>query len=170
MVPEDMVGSVLHPLNTLKTSHPELYISEANKYQNREQVMEKIIPTLECLWNDVLHFSAIDPKDLKEALNEAGFRRKEMKFFQIDPDLLDPEKTTIFLYNNTDIDYEDIAEDFTAYNPNDIASYSTIRDITKQLWKEKIKAEGRPVLFIGIPHILHKGSLDISELPVITVS
>jgi hypothetical protein len=169
MVPHDMVGSVLHPLNTLKTTHPELYISKSSKYDTRKHVMEEFIPTLECLWNDALHFSPIHPEELKQGLIEAGMEPREMKFFQIDPELLDPEQTTIFLFNNTDIDHQTTVEDFANYNPQDIASHGTIRDITKQLWKEKIQRDGRPIFFVGIPHILHKGSIDISELKVITV-
>src|SRR5665213_119696 len=99
MVPDDMQGNVLHPLNTLKHTHPDLYVTKAEKYTDREYVMEQFIPTLEAAWNDVLHFTAVNPVELKKALTEADMEPREMKFYQIDPTLLDPKQTTIYLYN-----------------------------------------------------------------------
>jgi hypothetical protein len=69
MVPADMQGTVLHPLNSLKQSHPELYVAKASKYQGREHVMDQFLPTLECAWNDVLHFTAINPEELKRSIS-----------------------------------------------------------------------------------------------------
>jgi hypothetical protein len=83
MVPNDMTGSVLQPLNTLKESHPDLYVSKAEKYKGREHLMDIMIPTLECKWNDVLHFSPIHPQELKEAFEEAGMKWSERKFFNL---------------------------------------------------------------------------------------
>jgi hypothetical protein len=60
--------------------------------------------------------------------------------------------------------------DFEEYHPDNVETHSAIREITKQYWKESAGAEGQKVfLFMGIPHILHKGSIDVSELPVIVV-
>jgi hypothetical protein len=170
MVPNDMTGSVLHPLNTLKDSHPDLYVSKASKYKGREHLMNLIVPTLECKWNDVLQFSPIHPQDLKKAFEEAGMKLNQKKFFQIDPELLDPEKTTIYLFNDMYNNQELTSSDFQEYHPDHVAAHSAIKDITRQYWKAQAETEGGKVfLFMGIPHILHKGSIDVSELPVIVV-
>jgi len=100
MVPEDMRGTVLHPLNSLKDQHPDLYVAKSAKYENRQHVMEQFLPTLEAAWNDVLHFTAVNPEELKRALVEAGMEPREMKFYQIDPSLLDPKLTTVYLYQD----------------------------------------------------------------------
>jgi hypothetical protein len=172
MVPPDMEGNMLHPLTTLKKTHPHLYIRKAEKYKDRPEIMENFIPTLECMWNDVFHFSPIDPKELKAALVEAGRSPQEMKFYQIDPKLLDTKLTTIYLYRDSTKDYNGDrmnSDNFSKYNPNVLGEHATIPEGTKAYYKKMYSKGKKPLLFLGIPHILHKGSLDISDLPVITV-
>ncbi len=169
MVPKDLRGITLHPLNTLKDIHPDLYLSKVMKYKDRPEIIKQFIPTLECLWNDVLHLSPIDPEELKKALVAAGREPSEMKFFQIDPDLLNPNKTTICLFLREFQNDRMNTKNFTEYNANKIQEHSKLPDDVKEYYKKMYKQEEKPLLFLGIPHILHKGSLDISDLPVITV-
>jgi hypothetical protein len=169
MVPDDMEGTMLRPLNALKEPHPDLYVKKAAKYVDRQHVMEQIIPTLETAWNDVLHFTAIRPDELKKALIEAGATPREMKFFQVDPTLLDPKLTTIYLYQDKSSEKKMDEESFAAYDPEKLHEYSELSEETKQYYKEMIEKGSNPLLFVGVPHILHKGSLDISNLDVITV-
>jgi hypothetical protein len=165
MVPQDMRGATLHPLNSLKEIHPDLYIKNAAEYEGREHVMKRFLPTLEAAWNDVLHFTAVNPGELKAALLEAGLEPREMKFYQIDPNLLDPERTTVFLCKNEEMH----PENFTTYDPKKLEEHASLREETRSYYKEMSVRGERPLLFVGIPHILHKGSMDISNLPVIVV-
>ena len=64
-VPKNLEGSILYPLNTLKGKHPDIYEQQVSKYVGREHIKEQRIPILDCLWNDVLHFSAVNPKEVK---------------------------------------------------------------------------------------------------------
>ena len=169
MVPADMQGTVLHPLNSLKDINPELYLSKAGKYDDRKHIMEQFIPTLECAWNDVLHFSALNPQELKQALVEAGMEPKEMKFYQIDPSLLDPKQTTIYLYQEKENEDKMNPDNFSDYDPEKLSAHSVLPQLTRDYYKEKFGKGERPLLFVGVPHILHKGSIDVSNLPVIIV-
>jgi hypothetical protein len=169
MVPADMQGNVLHPLNSLKDTNPELYLSEAKKYDDRKHVMEQFIPTLECAWNDVLHFSAINPAELKQELLKVGMNPREMKFYQIDPSLLDPKQTTIYLYQEKASEDKMNPKNFAEYDPEKLGEHSALSQVTKDYYKEKFGEGERPLLFVGVPHILHKGSIDVSDLPVIVV-
>ena len=59
MVPEELKGEYLIPLNELKRAYPNLYDEYIQKYKDhtqREQLLTRKIPKLECLWNDVVHF------------------------------------------------------------------------------------------------------------------
>ncbi len=177
LVPEYMKGDVLHPLNSLQDIHPEIYAKEVSKYEGRKEVMELFIPTLEAAWNEVIHLTAINPAELKQALVEAGMTPREMKFYQVDPDLLDPAKTTIYIYqdsNNMD------PENFTKFDPQDLEVHSTVQPrtkghykevvaSTKEFYKQALRMGKMPFMFVGIPHILHKGSIDISQFPTIVV-
>ncbi|MEZ4114190.1 MAG: hypothetical protein R3B65_01945 [Candidatus Paceibacterota bacterium] len=52
----------------------------------------KKIPKLNCLWNDVIHMTAVHPSDLKNSLLEAGHELKNFKWFKIPIKSLDSEK------------------------------------------------------------------------------
>lgn len=167
MVPEDMHGNILHPLNVLKDARPDLFTKESKKYTGREHIMDYFIHSLECNWNDVIHLSPVKPEDIKQALLDAGFDPLERKFYQIDPDLLDPSKTTIYLYQN---DTPAKPTDFTNYDPKNIDIHSVIPERTLAHYKEAKEAgKHMPLLFVGVPHILHKGSIDTSKFHIVTV-
>lgn len=176
MVPEDMQPNdegreVLYPLNMLREKFPGLYEVQAQKYSSseyRKTIPDKLIPTLqEAAWGDVIQLTAIHPEDLKKALLEAGYSPKEMKFYQVDPDLLDPDKTTVYLYRE-DLEDED-SENFAPFDTQRLEEYSKVSEKTKEHYKEKKLVGERPFLFVGVPHIFHKGPIDVSEFPVIAV-
>ena len=60
-VPADMSGNILYPLNVMEKINPEIYEKAVKKYEGREYLMREVIPWLNCLWNDVLHFSIVHP-------------------------------------------------------------------------------------------------------------
>ena len=176
MVPEDMKPDeegrqILYPLNMLKEKFPDLYEIEAEKYSSsdhRRTIPKMLIPTLErAAWGDVLQLTAIHPEDLKEALVEAGFTPRELKFYQVDPDLLDPQKTTIYLYRENVGD--ESAENFSAYDAEKLVEHSRVPEKTKEHYKEQYTNGNRPFLFVGVPHVFHKGPIDVSNFPVISV-
>src|SRR3989344_5791135 len=139
-VPEEMMSNeagqkVLFPLNVLEKKFPELYKVKVVKYkwseqedpeQKRKSVPDRFIPTLDATWGDVIHLTAIHPEDLKDALVEAGFEPQEMKFYQIDPELLDKENTTIYLYKE-DVDDES-PENFAPYDPEKLEEHAMISE------------------------------------------
>ena len=141
------------------------YFDKAKKYEGREQVMQQVIPILNCLWNDVLHFSAVHPKELKSALLEAGHKDIQMTFYQVNPELIDPKNSVVYLY----VTNRKSEEDFSHFNPKDIQKFSSIPQGTKDYYKEILDKGGRPLLYHLVPHILYKGSIDTTNLPKIIV-
>lgn len=168
-VPKNQQGYILSPLNQLRTSNPELYEMKAAKYKGREHIMERRIPILDCLWNDVLYFSPTPPTELKSALLEEGMEDKEWSFYQIDPTLLEPENTVTYLHK--DIGRISVPNDseFVPFNISDLPELSQIPETTKQYWKDQYQKGVKPLIFLGIPHILYRGTLDTTYLPIITV-
>lgn len=165
-VPRFLTGTALYPLNELKNIYPEVYAKEFSKYTGREEVTQQKIPGLDCLWNDVLHFTVVHPSAIKSALLEAGdpapFNRA---YYEIDPAALDPKNAIVFLYRYRDWDRED---NWAAYDPNDLETYSTIPHATKEYYKAKFQKNERPLLFHGVTHILYKGSLDVSSTRILS--
>ncbi len=169
-VPKNLQGNVLYPLNTLKEKYPNIYEQQISKYLGREHITQQKIPILNCLWNDVLHFSAVNPKEIKQALIEAG-RNPDftMSYYQVKPKLLEPKNTIIYLYAQTNNKDKMNGGNFAPYNPNEIARFSVIQQATKDYYKEMIGKNENPLLYHKIPHILYKGTLDITNLSIISV-
>lgn len=160
-VPENMSGHILYPLNVLKEKDIDLYTAHASKYKGREVIMEDRLPFLNCLWNDVLHMSAVHPRDIKRALIEAGKKGDfVLECFEIDPHLLDSRSTIVFLAQNDTRTDKLLESNFAPYNPNDIAQYATLSQVTKDYYRSKYEQGENPLLFHKIPHILYKGELD----------
>jgi hypothetical protein len=169
-VPKDLEDNILYPLNVLRKKYPNLYEKRLSKYTGREHITQQRIPTLDCLWNDVLHFSAVHPREIKEALLQAGRNPYfTMKYYEVDPKLLEPEHTTIYLYPHDDTGNKMREENFTTYDPAEIAQFSSIAQATKDYYKEMIGKGERPLLYHRIPHILYKGTLDITGLSILTI-
>ncbi len=172
-VPKHLEGNILYPLNILKDKLPNVYEKEASKYVGRERVKENRIPAFNCLWNDVLHFAAVHPAELKKALVEAGMdESKTLSFYQLDPGILNPEDCIVYLNDKKSEGEKRKAiseEDFTTYNLEDISKYSALKQETKDYYKEQLAQGIKPLMFLFVPHILYRGSVDISRVPIIQV-
>jgi hypothetical protein len=123
--PRHLQGDTLYPLNELKLLDPKLYAGECAKYRGREFLMARRVPFLDCLWNDVIHFSAVHPNALANALRFANLAFAAT-FLEFDPELLDPNKTVIFLNTRRRATPELIPEEFIRFNVGDLAKYSIV--------------------------------------------
>ncbi len=163
-----MLGTILHPLNTLKKSHPRIYHEEVKKYEGREELLTTEVLPLKCLWNDVLHFTAVSPHELKDNLAKAGLEYDEESWFKVPVERIQGEKSIAFIYRRD----QGIIPDFQEYEVFDakrMEAYCTVPPETITYYKKmKIEKDG-PLLFHLVPHILYKGTLDTSDLAIITV-
>jgi len=169
-VPKNLQGSILYPLNELKEKHPDNYKKQLSKYVGRERIIQQRIPVLDCLWNDVLHFSAVNPIDIKQALVEAG-RKPDftMSYYKIDPKLIEPKNAVVYLYAQVDIKDKMNRENFVPYNPDRVINFSKMPQDTRDYYKEMVSQGLRPLLYHKIPHILYRGTLDTANLPITVV-
>lgn len=169
-VPLEMQGDTLYPLNMLKDKYPEAYEKAIQKYVGREHIINQVIPGVNWLWNDVLHFTAVHPAKVKRAMQEVGFSDlRSSKFYQIDATLLDPEISIVYLYKHQDTKDKLNEANFVSYDPCIIDEYSEIPDETKAYYKEMLVAGKRPLLYHRIPHVLYCGTINIKDMPVIQV-
>ncbi len=169
-VVKDFRGTTLYPLNRLKEIYPDAYAEHVKKYAGRERLLESPIPPLHCLWNDVLHFTAVHPKTLSKNLEGAGFDTSTMElsrtWFQIPVSLFEPENTTTCLYRR-DAGIVPRLRDFQPFDPGRMEEYRKVPPETLAYYKEKFDAGERPLLFHLVPHILYKGNLDIRNLDTV---
>jgi hypothetical protein len=173
-VPRDMQGSTLYPLNMLKTKLPIVYESEHSKYRGREYVTKQHIPPLgNCLWNDVLFLTAVNPQELIQARREAGWSDiQPQQYYKINPAVLDQSQLAVYLFKPTSLSKELLVDDFTIYDYNDLSKYSHIPQETEAYFKQEFEeGKSRIQLFYRyIPHILYKGEIDVTNVEIIRVS
>ena len=170
MVPDNMKGNTLYPLNTLKNKFPDIYKKQNEKYSGREIVKGRKIPFLNCLWNDVLHFTAVHPSKFKKEQKKAGLPSRKLEWYKVDARLLDHDKTLVYLYKykKDKSRYMD-KDNFTKFNSNKVNNFKKIPKRTSQYYRVEIRKGNRPLLFHFVPHILYKGSLNISKAEKIQV-
>lgn len=163
-----MEGTTLYPLNRLKDVYPKAWEEQVKKYEDREHMLEVKIPPLDCLWNDVLHMSPVHPVEIYEVLKDFGFKRHP-EFFEIDSDTLEKENLAIYAYEDTQLNRKDDGRKIIPYDEAYILSNNKIRQITKDYFK-KCQEEGKiPMTFVGVPHVLYKGSIDVKNAKIIKI-
>lgn len=169
LVPKQMTGDTLYPLNQLREMLPDVAAVYTPKYEGREEVMERIVPPLNCLWNDVLMFSAVHPQIIKQQFAEEGIKLGTMRSFQIPINRLDADCTAVYLFHQLR-PYGNHQDDNTQFVMlSDIPFEPLTR--TPHLLREHIRMarseERRPFMFMGVPHILYKGTLSIADIEII---
>jgi hypothetical protein len=119
----------------------------------------------------VVNLTAVHPGEVLKALRDAGFKKPVIwKYYQIDPELLKSENTTVFLFRD-DIDDEH-PDNYHVYDSKNLKEYTTVPEKAKEYYKRRFNQNEFPFLFMQIPHVLHKGQIpyDVSNFPVISVS
>lgn len=166
--PDDLVGETLYPLNRLAKLHPSVAAGHARKYAGREHLMQVRLPILECLWNDVLHFSPLHPSLTKAALHACGFKVSPRKFFVIPPKLLDPHRTVYFKHSrDTQGAYDFLASDFVAFDPESYKELAYIPAEQSTYFLRMKETGGTPLLWARTPHVFYLGDLSIKDMPLI---
>lgn len=161
-------GSGLHPLNELRERDPDTFARARAKYDGREQVLELSVPLLDCLWNDVLHLSPVHPAELVEALESAGFTPDRRRFLEIDDADLDPTRTVLFL-NATDREHRFDESQWKWFDPSIVSRHARLPQATRDYYAACARDGTRPFLFAYVPHVLFRGSLDVSGLTTVEV-
>ena len=152
-----MIGTFLLPLSELRTDHPEVYEREIAKYKDRPGLPQTRIPLHDCLWNDVIHCSPIHPHLLYRAWCEAGKANlPEAKFYRIPIERVAGLPMVIMRGRSF------MRIDSKSYAELDCVPHETLS------WYTRLVREGRfGGHFVGIPHILVKGPIDVRDLDII---
>ena len=160
-VPKNLKRRYLIPLNELKKVEPKIYAEHIKKYEGRMETLKDKIPPLNCLWNDVLHMSAVSPRKIDGVLRKLGFKKglNEERWFKINPRLIDESKTVVTVGEGK----------FVRFERKKLDRYDKIRSWTLDYYKKQIKERKRIMIFYKINHILFKGKLKIKDLEVIEI-
>lgn len=161
LVPEDLRGTVIYPLNVLRTVHPDIAARKLEKYRGREHLLTSPIPPLGCVWNDVIMFSPVHPRDIRAALAEAGDVRPLRKWLEVGAVLFSPADTALYLPGDSPQD-----ERFESYEPGCLERYARLPEAQRRYYRAV--APGKAVMLFGaIPHVLYRGTVDLRSARVI---
>ena len=176
ILPANLRGDTLYPLNQLKDTHPDLYEAHAQKYAWPKSRQEMKIPKLNCLWNDVLHFCPVHPNKIYQALCLVEAESiPERQFIAIPLDRVLNSPSVIYNcppppLDPVDYDIDNQAPEMTIGNDAiALLSLETFSQLppeiptaTEAYFRFEYEHGRRPLLFYGIPHILVQGAVDIS--------
>lgn len=164
-VPEDLQGNKLIPLNEMHKLRPELHNKYLEKYKGREEILERQIPLLDCLWNDVVQMLPLQPLKLFELQKQLGLIDEipDYKYFQIDSSQLDVTKAVV--YFKTAPGEENVSVEWL----KDV-SLEELQEIpvATMNYYESMVGTGELVFnYQFVPHIIYRGSVDISQSQIL---
>jgi hypothetical protein len=163
-----MTGHVLYPLNVLKEQHLDIYLTRQKHHQFQPHVLNGSIPKLGCFWDDVLHFTALHPKQIEEALKKFGYS-VPLKYYEIDARRLDSERTTVYLNPPRAEGEPTKVTDFVSYEADHVQKFATIPDSEPGEKGLAIPTADEFLINYQAPYILYRGSIDITDAKVIEV-
>jgi hypothetical protein len=161
-------GDYLRPLNDLKQHAPEVYAAQVKKYTGREVLLEQRVPYLDCLWNDVLFFSPVHPRHIRDAYIAVGKTWPGLKWFEVDTVALNftPENT-VFFHSDMSREKGDFSIDkeaFEPFKPDLLANMREMPPHTLDYYKEAAAA-GEPIFtWMGITHVMHRGRIAFDDM------
>lgn len=173
MKPVRFEGSSLIPLNQMD-KNSDLYKSHARKYEGREDLMKGVIPKLDCKWNDVVQFSALDPRQIVNHLRriEEDFKLVRTEYFKVHIDQIIGKYDAVVF----DRSKKQKKGDFSI-NESEVflldSSYRELENVpqeTLNFWNEVSRDGGKYLWFAFIPHILIKGKIDITNFEICTLN
>jgi len=165
-VPKNMSGTILYPLNALKDMQPDIYTEQSKKYIGRERILGAKIPPLDCLWNDVLHFTAVEPETMRKNLENAGFVFEPSSYFKVPVEMVLGENSVAFTNPEGKPTLVPLLN-YETFDINRMSIYKEIPAATLEYYKERKLAGEKPMIYQFVPHILYKGSIDTEDLEVI---
>lgn len=171
--PDPFEGTTLIPLNLMDKSS-DLYKKHSAKYIGREALMLETIPKLNCKWNDVVQFSALDPQILVKKLKEIYPEMKPFRaeYFKISIEQLLP-KHQIAIFNRNPSqekgNFKVFPEDIELLTADNYKEIKEVPLLTIQYWEDVKRKSGKPLWFPFIPHIFVKGIVETSDFEVCTL-
>jgi GTP-binding protein LepA len=169
--PQPVVWASVYPesqddFNQLRMALGRLKLSDS-AFSFEEESSGALGRGYRCGFLGMLHLEIITERlkrELNTALHEAGGNPSLFESFEIDPtDQNMNAENTVFYFNP--IAGEEYSEPFDSEK---IIGYANIPEATRQYYRDAYARGEKPFLFHGIPHILHKGSIDIKKVKRVT--
>ncbi len=160
------VGERLYPLNKLKAELPAIYENAVKKYAGREWLLAARLPTLDCLWNDVLHFSLMHPSIIYKHLMDVGadYSKRELLWFEVPLEHTLKHPCTLYRNTRKDRSSREFPEsEFEPVTEERVSELSGMPERNLEYYRECLAQKTYPLLWAFAPHVLVKGEFDVSD-------
>ena len=163
--PPDFRGDTLYPLNALRDVATDLYERQRAKYAGREEILRQRVPPLDCLWNDVLHFSPVHPGRVAELALAQGVVWHTAEWFEIDriAAACTASNTAVFRYNDTRLEGSIPDDEFEPFDIERLGGMTDVPASTRGYYRSVAPGSDRYFIFVGVPHILHRGPVHVAR-------
>jgi len=165
--PAGLIGDTLFPLNHLKARFPDAYTKEVAKYKGREWLLDIIVPSLNCLWNDVLHFSLMHPSIIFKSLAATGtdYRHRELFWYEIPLADLIHHPSILYINSSSSLSNDKVflPSDFEPVTASRVRELSGMPEINLDYYRESAKRKEPPLLWMRAPHLLVKGAVIVRD-------
>lgn len=156
---EGLRDNILYTLNELKNVHPDLYVLHQEKYSTRPGVSKQCFPHLDCEWGDVVFLCPVHPEKICAAASWYGKRPvKSFAYHAIPVSDLDPTRLAIWLF----VTKEFTPDEVILFEFERLDSMQEVPDATKKYYEEE-RGNRETLFFRHVPHVLHKGSIDMKR-------
>lgn len=171
LVPEEMSGTMLYPLNQLKSLHPAIHDYAVNKYIGREAVMQQVIPLLNCLWNDVVFLSPVHPEKIHVARRREGLAAdtsKKRDWFILQSEKLIQRQLVLFRHRpQWFIEQEPEKSEYVPFTKLQVSEMNSLSELPDcAIWSIR-KFREKSLLQGFIPHLLYKGVIDVTHAEIV---
>lgn len=166
-IPPEMKGNALIPLNKMLEIDPGLQAKYLEKYKGRIEILERKIPLLDCLWNDVVQLLPLHPRRLFELQKELGLLSEvpDYRYYQIDTSALDPLRAVV--YFKAAPGEENVTVKWLA--DTQLETLQDVPEATRRYY-ESMVGTGEPVFnYQFVPHVVYHGTIDISSAQVVSL-
>jgi hypothetical protein len=159
----------------LKAHLPEVYVAQIKKYEGRERLLEKKIPVLDCLWNDVLHLSPLNPQVVLDCWKQNGLyeyargSKGPVSVFKIPAESVNWSEAICFQSFNLDFfHYNPEHDKYWKIGSDGYVEQSMVNSMQIEAWKADQTAGRRLLWFSHSMHVLVHHEIDIASCKIIT--
>lgn len=167
-VPPKMAGETLYPLRDLKGLEPELYHRERAKYDDhpeRRRIPEQRVAKLNCVHEEVLNFAPVHPHRIYQVWQDLGVRLKPVLWFGIPVSRLAGLAAVVTVPEATRNVGDDLSDDVVRWlEPATYRELGTLPDVTLRWYERLIAEKKRGAWFVGVLHVLVRGSVSVAGL------
>ena len=170
-VPDRLTGTTLEPLARLKTTAPELHDAAIAKYDDdpsRRNIPRRHVAKLDCAYEEVINLSPLNPSLIHQCWNDLGVSLGSSHWFAIPIDRLRGLPAVVTIPDRQTGVGEDIGDDAVTWlDPDQHQELIKLPDKTVQWYRKLANSGRRGAWFVGVPHILVKGSISVAGLEAI---